>query len=591
MHSLLRFGRRLMYVLTPCVLLLAEGCASVKECAGTSAEGNLGSAVNSPYDEFAPVFYGARQLLFTSNREGGTSAVYKDSLAQFGEDIYSSDFLRDGFAPPELVHNPPLNTFANDGSASFCYNASRNVVEMFFTSFSDADTKTDADIYVCEFANGQWGNPAALSVLNSSKWDAQPAVSPDGTMIIFGSDRDGGEGGIDLYVSTRTEEGRWSMPVNMGSKINSRFDDITPLLSEDNALYYSTQVLSASRTFDIVMATLRAGAWTEPVALPFPINTQFDEISPAAWGDSLLFASNRTGGCGGYDLYAMHLCNDVIVRGEVLSPAHMAPNDFVVISREDGTPLKTVPVRHGVFETTVPSRSTFVLRYANECYDGEPIEQTIETPCAVDPVVVRTRFEIPDRLVRLTFDTYEIPFFVTGYYLPNTTENLEDLRLRFAYNLFGSNDSTRYIEFPGDMYDGYASEVDRAMSEAVETIRNEFVLFDNPCGEGPSMLDITIEGFADPRGFTPVARYAGAEIADADQGVFARPGSPMDNQLLSTLRAYYSMLTIRSLLERMPDYNRYREKLRFRVVGSGVSDEETPFELQRKIVVTVKPSA
>lgn len=591
MQSFSRLYRHIIFCAALGTLYLATACSSLKECAGTSAEGNIGSVVNSPYDDFAPVLYGANQLLFTSNRNGGKSSIYRDSLANFGEDVYTSDFLQGFFAAPELVLNPPLNTYDNDGTSSFYYDPQNNRVEMYFSSFHHADNKNDADIYMCTFANEQWSQKTAVTGgVNSQGWDAQPAISPDGKRLVFASDRAGGYGGVDLYASSRRADGSWSAPVNLGSTINSRFDDVTPLLTVDRKLYYATQAFSAERTFDIVMSEYTGNDWTPPVALPFPINSQSDELSPGMWGDSVMFASNRPGGCGGYDLYSMRLCNDVLVRGEVISPVRFRPYDYISVLDADGMLLKTVPVTAGRFETTVPARRTLVIRYENNCYKGEPITQTIETPCAVEPVVVKTRFEVPDRIVTLSFDSYEIPFFVTGYYRPNTTENLEDLRLRFAYNLFGSNDSTRYIEFPDDSYTSFAAEVDRAMGDAVEAVENEYTLFGGACDDGRGMLDITIEGFADPRGFTPVARYAGSEITDAEQSLYVRPGMAMDNQLLSTLRAYYSMLTLRSMLQRNPAYAQYGNRIRFHTKGSGVADEPAPYELQRKIVVTIRPA-
>lgn len=571
---------------TACV---AGGCSSVKECAGTSAEGNIGSIVNSPYDDFAPVFYGANQLLFTSNREGGTSQVFRDSVANFGEDIYTSEFLQGMFSAPELVHTPPLNTYANDGSASFFYDAARKRVEMYFASFSHGGS--NADIYMCEFVQGQWSEPTlAIGGINSESWDAHPAIAPDGKTLVFASDRPGGRGGVDLYASKRRADGVWNAPINLGETINSRFDEITPILTSDNALLYATKAFSASRTFDIVMADYNGTLWGTPRALSFPINTQFDEISPAMWGDSVIYASNRTGGCGGYDLYASRLCNDVIVRGQVLSPERMAPYDFIVVEEEEnGTPLFTVPVVDKAFEVHVPARKKLTLRYVNSCYSGKPLEQVIETPCSVDPVLVKVRFEIPDKSVRLTFDSYEIPFFVSGYYRPNTTENLEDLRLRFAYNLFGATDSTRYIEFPDESYTAFAAQVDAAMAEAVTAIEHEYGVFNGLCSDGGTMLQVTVEGFADPRNFTPVARYAGVTIDDAQQGVYAEAGMPMSNELLSTLRAYYSMLTLREMLERNPSYQQYRDRIRFAVRGNGIAESDMPYERQRKIVVTITP--
>ena len=325
-------------LLTVLLLILATACASVPpECLDTEADGNLGTIVNSPFDEYAPVLYGRDQLLFTSNRPVDEVEEFRDSISKYGDDIFTSEIIQRAFAVPEPVNNPPLNTYANDGSVSFYFDSKNQRVEMLFSSFV-GEEEGHADIFLCENFNGLWTEPTPLQgLVNSEFWDAHPALSADGQWLVFASDRPGGFGGSDLYIAFRKRNNMWSTPVNMGANVNSQYDEISPTFADDQTLYFASQAYSIDRKFDLV-TTMRnsSGIWAKPLALPFPINTQFDEMGPAIWGDSLIFASNRIGGCGGYDLYTMNLCSQVLVQGTVLSlPKSRAPESVQVLDEEN----------------------------------------------------------------------------------------------------------------------------------------------------------------------------------------------------------------------------------------------------------------
>ena len=89
------------------------------------------------------------------------------------------------------------------------------------------------DIFTARFENGRCSQPVRLPGVNSDFIDGYPNISRDGTFLIFESDRPGGLGGLDLYISLRDENGGWAEPRNLGEPLNSPADDRYGQLSPD----------------------------------------------------------------------------------------------------------------------------------------------------------------------------------------------------------------------------------------------------------------------------------------------------------------------------------------------------------------------
>lgn len=90
------------------------------------------------------------------------------------------------------------------------------------------------DIYRARLVHGRFERPENLGApINTEYWDFDPFIAPDESYLIFGSDRPGGLGRWDLYISFRTKDGSWSPPRNMGKPINGPGNDLTPMLSPD----------------------------------------------------------------------------------------------------------------------------------------------------------------------------------------------------------------------------------------------------------------------------------------------------------------------------------------------------------------------
>lgn len=207
-----------------------------------------------------------------------------------------------------------------------------------------------ADLYLSTRArpNDEWGDPEPLANLNTDADELGPAFSSDGKFLFFSSNREGGQGGYDLWVS-RNENNNWSEPVNLGSGINTALDEIDPFIrrpmdelgnSGDRlhpaGLYYASNQsakdqpevkphwrgtarmvpVPQSENFDIFLARIEAETLAEtqpPSAHPWKfarperldhLNTPGSDAMPAIMqdGDYLYFASNREGGAGGFDI-------------------------------------------------------------------------------------------------------------------------------------------------------------------------------------------------------------------------------------------------------------------------------------------------
>lgn len=200
----------------------------------------------------------------------------------------------------------PFNksTTNNEGGASITIDNKH----LYFT----VNTKGNFDICSSDFVDGKWTEIKNLgpAVNDPKQWDSQPSISADGKTLYFASARDS-MSGIDIYRTTKDEEGNWKKAVKLGPPINTDGNDKSPFIHSDSrTLYFSSDSLPGLGGFDIYKCHLDDnGRWGKPINLGYPINTEADEIGffVSTDGKTGYFASNKLGGGSGFDIYSFEL--------------------------------------------------------------------------------------------------------------------------------------------------------------------------------------------------------------------------------------------------------------------------------------------
>jgi len=130
---------------------------------------------------------------------------------------------------------------------------------------------------------------------NSDKFDvAHPSISPDGQQLYFASNMEGGEGGSDIWVC-QLVDGEWSVPTNLGPKVNSGASENYPFFHESGRLYFSSNRSGGMGGMDIYYSSLSTDSWSTPVSMAEPINSKADDFAFSIHEDasSGYFSSNR----------------------------------------------------------------------------------------------------------------------------------------------------------------------------------------------------------------------------------------------------------------------------------------------------------
>ncbi|MDA1005341.1 MAG: hypothetical protein O3A87_02510, partial [Verrucomicrobia bacterium] len=185
----------------------------------------------------------------------------------------------------------------------------------------EAEEDKDADLYLSQWDGRSWSHPEPLSAINSPANDRGPAFSPDGRYLYFASDREGGEGGSDLYVA-RWDLNNWTGPVALGAPLNTAADEFGPAPSADGSrLYFSSNRDGNGEDIFVAQAVEPPAAEPapdqDPVAIPptpvfaaaepvSHLNSSADDLQPALTtrGDHVFLASDRDrDGASGFGLY------------------------------------------------------------------------------------------------------------------------------------------------------------------------------------------------------------------------------------------------------------------------------------------------
>lgn len=210
---------------------------------------NLGAVVNTTGVENIPALSRDGHLLFFNSDRLGTSG---------GADIWVSyrDHIHDDFG-----WQSPLNLGAGVNSPGFELGAAyfeNDDAGLPLLFFGRGPTVTDVDIYVSELqSNGFFGDPVLVPELSSAQSDQRPSVRFDGLELFLGSNRPGSLGGNDLWVSTReTVFDTWDVPANLGPTVNTVFGDMQPEIAADRlSLFFASNRPGGCGAFDLYVTT------------------------------------------------------------------------------------------------------------------------------------------------------------------------------------------------------------------------------------------------------------------------------------------------------------------------------------------------
>jgi Tol biopolymer transport system component len=202
---------------------------------------------------------------------------------------------------------PPVNTSHRDSGP--CISA--DGLTLYFDSDRPGGSG-ESDIWVTTRTtkSDPWGTPVNLGpTVNASSYDAYPSVSADGLMLFMQSYRPGGSGGYDIWMTTRqSKDDPWSTPVNPGSTVNSSVIDGDPCISPDGLILFFTSLRSGGYGIADLYLVRRAtihDSWGAPMNLGPIVNSSPDQGNPniSADGLTLYLASGRPGGEGDWDLW------------------------------------------------------------------------------------------------------------------------------------------------------------------------------------------------------------------------------------------------------------------------------------------------
>ncbi len=277
---------------------------------------NIGGPINSKDYEYVPVITTDESMMYFTyrgeksvggkqkfKRETGKYELVSDPEGDYTEDIFFSSRNADGtYTEPKAIES--INTKGYEAAIAI----SPDGQQLFTFASSEADS---GDIFMCKLNGETWEPPVRLNNnINTERyWEGSCSITADGRYLYFASERPGGYGGRDIWVSERVGC-EWGPATNLGPKINTQYDEDAPFIHPDGiTMFFSSKGHLSIGGYDIMFSIKKDNDWTEPKSMGIPLNTTEDDNYYVInyKGDKGYFSSNRagSGGLGYYDIYSV----------------------------------------------------------------------------------------------------------------------------------------------------------------------------------------------------------------------------------------------------------------------------------------------
>lgn len=265
-------------------------------------------SVNTSQSDFGPALIGD-SLFFTSFRDELLNKTEKNLQKKEFYNLFSSQIDKEGNIAGKRRVIKDFMTKYHDGPVSWCPATG----ELFITQSNYLEPGAvfkpfrknyfNLRIVIARQVNGEWKMTESFPYNNIQYSVGHPAISSNGDTLIFSSNKPGGLGETDLYMSIR-KKGRWGEPVNLGGRINTPGKDAFPFLSKNGYLIFASDGRKGMGGLDLYYTKLNDPK-SEIVHFESPINSPNDDFSMIISPDSEYgyLTSNRPGGIGGDDIY------------------------------------------------------------------------------------------------------------------------------------------------------------------------------------------------------------------------------------------------------------------------------------------------
>ncbi len=297
---------------------------------------HLGDSINSKEPEYLPsLTLDENTMIFTRKIHGAN------------EDFFISTKDTNGKWTKAKNMGYPPNTSYPDGGAKI--SADGNYI--FFTRCDmkspDGRVGGGCDLVFCyKEADTTWSAPQYFGfTINTSSFEGQPCLSSDNKDLYFVSNRDGGFGGMDIYVSHFNENGYWTVPKNLGATINTSGNEITPFIHPDNqTFYFSSDTHNGFGKSDIfVSKKTNDTTWSKPQNIGYPINSEKEDagLVVSIDGNEAYISSDNVDTKGSFDIYKVSLSYNtkpiptVCLKGNIVDKKEKTYLKNVEISIQD----------------------------------------------------------------------------------------------------------------------------------------------------------------------------------------------------------------------------------------------------------------
>lgn len=252
----------------------------------------------SNFNEVAPIIY-RNMLIFNSDKTTGSTTRRSDAENRPFFHMYMVEKNENGGWGNEKPFAPSLRTLLNDGPVSISGDGQHMVITRNFAQVGFGNNvrgNTNVGLFFADSTQDGWSNLREFRYNDANALTTHPSMDSSGTSLFFASNREGGFGGFDLYVS-RNVDGRWQSPQNLGPSVNTAGNEIFPFIHPSGRLYFSSDGIDNIRGYDIYYTDFFNGKWYTPVILPPRFNSSRDDFTYYIDSDyrAGFLTSNRNG--------------------------------------------------------------------------------------------------------------------------------------------------------------------------------------------------------------------------------------------------------------------------------------------------------